>query len=97
MVQNPIIIIGGPTASGKSSLALMAAKKMNGVVINSDALQIYQGIPVISAQPSVADKAAVPHHFISADQPLRIGGFEPCRHDGIDLFEQMAGDGYFSY
>ena len=59
--ENTVLVIAGPTASGKSALALDAAVALNGVVINCDAMQIYKDIPVIAATPSAADKAKVPH------------------------------------
>lgn len=55
------ILIAGPTASGKSGLALRLAEETGGIVINADSMQVYQGIPLITAQPSPADMARVPH------------------------------------
>lgn len=55
--------IAGPTASGKSSLAIALAQKWNGEVINADAFQLYQNLEIVTAQPSAADKAQVPHHL----------------------------------
>lgn len=56
-----IIVIAGPTASGKSGLAIAVAKALNGVVINADSMQVYQDIPILAAAPSDEDKAIVPH------------------------------------
>ena len=61
--ENTVLVIAGPTASGKSALALNAALALNGVVINCDAMQIYKDIPVIAATPSATDKAKAPHHL----------------------------------
>lgn len=61
MIQNPVVIIAGPTASGKSALAIAVAKALNGAVVNCDALQIYKDIPVIAATPSEAEKNEVEH------------------------------------
>ena len=58
---NTVLVVAGPTASGKSSLAIELALKYNGVVINADASQVYKDIPIISAAPSEADKAKVEH------------------------------------
>lgn len=63
MSQNIPIVIGGPTASGKSQLAIDLALEFNGVVINADASQVYKSIPVIAASPSAADKQKVPHRL----------------------------------
>ncbi len=55
------VLIAGPTASGKSALALHIARTQGGVIVNADALQVYQGWPILTAQPSRADLAAAPH------------------------------------
>lgn len=59
--QNPILIIAGPTASGKSGLALAAADKYDGVIINCDSMQVYRELRLITARPSEADEAKAPH------------------------------------
>ena len=56
-----VALIAGPTASGKSALAIDLAERMNGVVINADASQVYADLRIISARPSLADEARVPH------------------------------------
>ncbi len=61
MSQQSIILIGGPTASGKSALAMRLAHERNGNIINADAMQIYAGLPILTAQPDPKDKAAIPH------------------------------------
>lgn len=61
MQTSKIIIIAGPTASGKSGLALDLAKNSNGVVINADSMQVYKDIPILAATPSTKDMAQIPH------------------------------------
>lgn len=63
MKQNPVLIIAGPTASGKSALAVAVALALNGVIINCDSMQIYKDIPIIAATPSTEEKAAVEHRL----------------------------------
>jgi cytidylate kinase len=48
----PVILITGPTASGKSALALDLARYFSGVIINADAIQVYRDLPILSAQPN---------------------------------------------
>ena len=61
-MPNPdIILIAGPTASGKSRLAVELAQKHRGVVINADSMQVYRELHVLSARPSAEDEAVVPH------------------------------------
>ena len=55
------VLIAGPTASGKSALALRIAERQGGVVVNADALQVYDAWPILTAQPTSADRARAPH------------------------------------
>ncbi len=57
------ILIAGPTASGKSRLAVALAREHGGVVINADSMQVYRELRVLSARPSAVDEAAVPHRL----------------------------------
>ena len=63
--ETPIIIISGPTGVGKSNLALSLAKKINGVIINADSMQIYKELKIISSQPSDKDKKIISHELYS--------------------------------
>ena len=56
-----IHVIAGPTASGKSALALSKAHALGGVVINADSMQIYDALPLLTAQPAPEDRQAAPH------------------------------------
>src|SRR5215475_5564644 len=55
------LIVAGPTASGKSALALTLAERLGGTIINADAMQCYRELRVLTARPSSADEARVPH------------------------------------
>lgn len=71
-MTRPAIVIAGPTASGKSGLALRLAMEMDGVVINADSMQVYAGLPILTAQPSAADQAAVPHRLYGVLPPSDV-------------------------
>ena len=58
-----VIILGGPTASGKSKLALSLAKKINGEIINGDSMQVYRSLPILTSQPNFEDQREVVHHL----------------------------------
>lgn len=60
-MPKPIIIICGPTASGKTQLSLSLAQKHDSVIINADSMQLYKEIPIISAQPSAEEQKTAPH------------------------------------
>lgn len=59
----PLALIAGPTASGKSALALALAERTGGVVINADSAQVYRDLAIVSARPSAADEARAPHRL----------------------------------
>ncbi|MBI3445485.1 MAG: tRNA (adenosine(37)-N6)-dimethylallyltransferase MiaA [Magnetospirillum sp.] len=67
--MKPALVIAGPTASGKSGLALKIAREFGGVVINADSMQVYDCLPILTAQPSPADEAAVPHRLYAVLAP----------------------------
>jgi len=71
--SRPAVVIAGPTASGKSGLALALARHMDGVVINADSMQVYGGLPILTAQPKPADQALAPHRLYGVLPPS-----EPC-------------------
>ncbi|MDJ1407168.1 MAG: tRNA (adenosine(37)-N6)-dimethylallyltransferase MiaA [Candidatus Midichloria sp.] len=60
-LKDKIIIISGPTASGKSALAIDIAREVDGVIINSDAMQVYKELPILTAQPNLSDQLHYPH------------------------------------
>lgn len=61
MDNSRVLVVTGPTASGKSALALALAAARNGVVINADAMQTYDAFPILTAQPTAEERARVPH------------------------------------
>ena len=69
----PLALIAGPTASGKSALALELAKARNGVIINADSAQLYRDLPILSAAPSPEDRAAADHRLYGVRD-----GADPC-------------------
>ncbi len=74
--QNPILVVAGPTASGKSGLALAAAEKYNGVIINCDSMQVYRELRLLTARPSAEDEAKAPHKLygvIPAEEACSAG------------------------
>ncbi len=58
-----VLIVAGPTASGKSALALALAQRLGGTIVNADAMQCYANLRVLTARPTPADEAAIPHRL----------------------------------
>ncbi len=66
---NDPFYICGPTASGKSALAMEMAARLDGEIVNADAFQLYRGLEVVSAAPSVRERGSVPHHLYGVLEP----------------------------
>jgi phosphate starvation-inducible PhoH-like protein len=76
----PALIVAGPTCSGKSALALGIAEAVGGIVINADAMQVYRELRVLTARPTVAEEARVPHRLYGVRPAVEAGerlGFLP--------------------
>lgn len=78
MEQRDAILIAGPTASGKSALAVDLAAAVGGVVINADSMQVYRDLHILSARPSDEEMAGIPHHlygFVGAGDAYSVGRY----------------------
>lgn len=69
---SPLLVIVGPTASGKSSLALHLAHKFEGEIVNCDSLQIYRGMDIGTAKPSLAERQSLPHFLFDVRNPDQV-------------------------
>jgi len=67
----PLVVVLGPTASGKSSLALALADVLHGEIVSADSMQVYRGLDIGTAKPTAAERAAVPHHMIDVVEPAQ--------------------------
>jgi tRNA dimethylallyltransferase len=65
----PVVVVTGPTASGKSQAALELAERFDGEIVNADSMQVYRLLDVGTAKPSAADRARVPHHLFDVVDP----------------------------
>ncbi len=77
--MTPVIILGGPTAVGKTEVALHLARQLGAEIISADSRQLYKGLDIGTAKPSAAERAEVPHHFIDMlepDQSFNAGLFQ---------------------
>jgi tRNA dimethylallyltransferase len=73
-----LVVIVGPTASGKTALALHLAEHLHGEIVSCDAVAVYRGLDIGSAKPTLAERARVPHHaldILDPDQPSTAGDY----------------------
>ena len=78
------LMIAGPTAAGKSGLAMALAESAGGVVINADSMQLYRDLRILTARPDAADEARVPHRL--------YGVLDGAERASVARWLQMAGD-----
>lgn len=74
----PLVVIVGPTASGKSSLGIALAEQFGGEIVACDSTQLYRGFDIGTAKPSPTERAGIPHHLLDVlnpDEPSTAGGY----------------------
>ena len=88
-----VLIIAGPTASGKTALAIELARQFGAEIIGADSRQIYRGMPVGTAAPSEAELAAVPHHLVGFLDPSQRYSAASFVADALAAIEEIASRG----
>ena len=66
MEELKLILIVGPTASGKTAASIYAATKLNGEIVSADSIQVYKGMDIGSAKPTMQERQGIPHHLMDA-------------------------------
>ena len=90
---NKVLTIIGPTASGKTSIAVQLAKALDGEVVGLDSRQIYTGIPIGTAQPSLEEQDCVPHHLFGIKPPnetVAAGAYAGLVMDAVKIIESRG-------
>src|SRR3974377_2224029 len=68
----PLVLVLGPTGSGKSALALHIAERFGGEIVNCDSLQLYRGFDIGTAKPTEEERGAIPHHLLDILDPDQL-------------------------
>ena len=89
MNKHVIHVIAGPTASGKSAAALDLAARENGVIINCDSLQIYDGLSILTAQPDADEQSRAPHRLYGTLHPNDVSSAGDWRNMVIPIIEDV--------
>ena len=82
----PLLAVVGPTAVGKTALAIALAQRLDGEIVNADSRQVYTGMDIGTAQPTAAERRAAPHHLVGIrppDAPISLGEYLPLAQDAI--------------
>lgn len=85
--KKPLLAIVGPTASGKTSLSVLLAKRLDGEILSCDSMQIYRGMDVGTAKPTLEERRGIPHHLIDlidADAPFSCADYVRAASQAIN-------------
>ena len=85
----PLVAIVGPTASGKSALAVDLARQLSGEVVACDSTQLYRGFDIGTAKPSLADRRGIPHHLIDVLSPAENATAGGYRHMALAVLHDL--------
>lgn len=92
-IMRPAILIHGPTASGKTALAIELAKRLDGEIVNADAMQVYRDLEILSARPDADERARASHHMfghVDAADAYSVGRWQ---RDAADCISEIGGRG----
>ncbi|MDX6579372.1 MAG: tRNA dimethylallyltransferase [Gaiellales bacterium] len=85
--MRPVVALFGPTASGKTATAVALAERAGGEVVAADAMGLYAGLPILTAQPTAAERARAPHRLVGVwplDHEGAVGEYAVRAHEAID-------------
>ena len=91
--MNPIICLAGPTASGKTALAVALAQALNGEVVSCDSMQVYKFMDIGTAKPTLAEMQGVPHHMIDVADPREDYSVSRYCNDAAPIVEDIVSRG----
>ena len=91
--QAPIYALIGPTAVGKTDLALDVARQLNAEIVGCDSMQVYRGMAILTQQPTAAQRAAVPHHLIDCIGPSELFSVGQYRDAAMATIAQIQARG----
>lgn len=93
MVKDKVIVIAGPTASGKTALSIELAKKVNGEIISADSMQIYKYMDIGSAKPSIEEMQGITHHMIDFVEPNERYSVARYKKEAIEAIKTVIKKG----
>lgn len=88
-----LLCVVGPTASGKSALALRLAQQLGGEILSADSMQLYRGFDIGTGKPSAEERALVPHHLLDVTSPLEVWDAARWAGEAARLIADVRGRG----
>ena len=85
-----VYVIAGPTATGKSNLSTSLANKINGIVINSDSMQIYKNLKILTARPSLSEMKNIDHHLYGYVDGNERYNVERWCNDAVEIISKAS-------
>ncbi len=89
-MKKTIYVIAGPTATGKSDFSIKLAKKINGVIINSDSMQVYKNLQILTARPTIAETKNIPHHMYGYIDGKERYNVDKWCNDAVNIIHQTS-------
>ena len=93
MNKKTVIVIVGPTASGKTSLSIEIAKKLNGEIVSADSMQIYKEMDIATAKPTAEEMQGIPHHLMSFIEPTDNFSVADFKEKALSAIEDIFARG----
>lgn len=93
IIIKDLIVITGPTASGKTALSVEVAKRLGGEIVNADSMQIYKYMDIGTAKPDMEERQGIPHHLIdivNPDEAFSVARYCECAKEVIDNIHQRG-------
>lgn len=88
-----VLVICGATASGKTSLSLDCAEKLNGEIVSADSMLVYRGLDIGTAKPSLDERRGIPHHMIDVVSPKESFSVSDYEHMALPIVEELLAQG----
>ncbi|MBR5281039.1 MAG: tRNA (adenosine(37)-N6)-dimethylallyltransferase MiaA [Clostridia bacterium] len=92
--RNPVIVIAGPTASGKTALSIDLARKLNGEIVSADSMQIYKYMDIGTAKPDSTERAGIPHHMMDIIEPREEYSVAQYTQTARQVMKEIAARGH---
>ena len=92
-MRPPALIVAGPTASGKSALAIALAQRLNGTIVNADSMQVYRELRILTARPSPEDEVLVPHALYGIRPAAEAGNAAWWRDTALAAMDAIRAGG----